>query len=303
MLRIMEQKTAYKVLIMSITVNVLLSILKFAAGIAGNSSAMISDAADSASDVFSTIVVIIGIKASVKEADAEHPYGHERMESVAAVIISAVLLLTGLSIGFDGIKHIVEGNYVNDDAPSFIALIAAVVSIIIKEFMFRYTKSVAKKIHSDSILADAWHHRSDALSSVGSFSGILGSMLGFKIADSLASIIICVLILKAGIDIATDAINKMVDKSCDIDTEQKIKGIIQNEAGVVRLDDIKTRMFGSRIYVDIIIETDGDIPLRDAHEIAERVHDKVEVCCPQVKHCMIHVNPAEQDDMSGDSIP
>ncbi|WP_219711890.1 cation diffusion facilitator family transporter, partial [Clostridioides difficile] len=167
----------------------------------GKSSAMLSDAVHSASDVLSTIVVMVGIKISEKQPDREHPYGHERMECVASIILSVALAITGAGIGYSGIKKIFSEQYNTLSAPSGIALTAAVLSIVIKEWMYWFTRNAAKHTNSDALMADAWHHRSDALSSVGSLIGILGARLGYAILDPIASVVICGCILKAALDI------------------------------------------------------------------------------------------------------
>lgn len=192
----------------TLIINLGLSLLKFAAGYIGKSSAMLSDAVHSASDVLSTIVVMVGIKISEKQPDKEHPYGHERMECVASIILSVALAITGAGIGYSGIKKIFSGQYNTLSVSSGIALTAAVLSIVIKEWMYWYTRSAAKHTNSDALMADAWHHRSDALSSVGSLIGILGARLGYAILDPIASIVICGCILKAALDIFKESINK-----------------------------------------------------------------------------------------------
>jgi len=287
---------AIRVSIITIIVNMVLSVMKFIAGIIGNSGAMISDAVHSASDVFSTFVVIAGVKMSEKEEDREHPYGHERMECVAAVILAGLLAAVGFFIGFSGIKKISGGGYDELEVPGVFALVAAVISIAVKEWMFRYTRAVAKRVNSGALMADAWHHRSDALSSVGSFVGILFAILGYPVMDSVASVIISVCIIKAAYDVFKDAFDKMVDHSCDDETESEIRSIVMEIDGVKGIDVFKTRIFGAKIYVDMEISADGDMTLRDAHEIAEKVHDAVEEKCTGCKHCMVHVNPYVDDE-------
>jgi cation diffusion facilitator family transporter len=215
------------------------------------------------------------------------------MECIAAVILAAALGATGAGIGYNGIMTIYSGAYNEMKIPSAAALITAVISIIVKELMYQFTKITAKQINSDALMADAWHHRSDALSSVGSFAGIGGAMLGYPIFDSIAAIIICIFILKAAVDIAVDSVNKLVDKSCGDEIEKNISDIILAQNGVMALEDIKTRMFGAKIYVDIIIAVNGNLTLYEAHDIAELVHDEVEKNFENVKHCMVHVNPYE----------
>ncbi len=288
------QRIASKVSWVTIVVNVALALFKTLAGIAAHSNAMISDAIHSASDVFSTIVVMIGIKLSAKESDKEHPYGHERMECVAAILLSVVLFITGAAIGLEAAKDILAGNYAELQAPGLLALAAAVVSIAVKEGMYWYTRHYAKKIDSSALMADAWHHRSDAFSSVGALAGIGGARLGFPIMDSIASLVIFVFIAKAACDIFMDAIDKMVDHACDEETEEKIMACVQAEPNVRGIDLLQTRVFGNKIYVDVEIKVNGEYTLYQAHEIAERVHDKIEKELPKVKHIMVHVNPEKQ---------
>lgn len=256
---------------------------------------MISDAIHSASDVGSTFVVIVGVNLSSKKSDKEHQYGHERMECVSSIILSGLLLATGIGIGMNGIENIIKSTSGASIAiPGTLALIAAVVSIVVKEWMFWYTRGAAKKINSGALMADAWHHRSDAMSSVGAFIGILGARLGFPILDPIASVAICILIVKASVDIFRDAIDKMVDHSCDEATEESMREVIMGVKGVKGIDLLQTRLFGSKMYVDIEISADGTIPLDEAHDIAENVHHTIESKFKNVKHCMVHVNPVNE---------
>lgn len=286
-----NEAIAMKVSFVSIIVNVVLSVFKFIAGVIAHSSAMVSDAVHSASDVFSTFVVIIGVKISSKEADENHQYGHERLESVASIILAMVLCATGLGIGGSGIRNITTGQYKQSVIPGILALVAAVVSIAVKEAMYWYTRMYAKKIDSTALMADAWHHRSDALSSIGSLIGIAGSIMGYRMCDSVASIVICVFIVKAAVDIFKDAISRMTDESCSKEVENRMADVILGREGVKRIDSLKTRKFGAKIYIDVEISVDGELKLIEAHAIAENVHDEIEKEFPGVKHCMVHVNP------------
>lgn len=286
-----ECKEAIKVSITSIIINFVLSIFKFIAGIIGVSSAMISDAVHSLSDVISTIVVIIGINISNRKSDRSHQYGHERFEPVASLILSMILFITGVLIGYNGILKIITGINGNLLEPTLIAVIAAIISILVKEWMYHYTKNTAKKINSSALMADAWHHRSDSMSSIGSLIGIVGAKIGFPILDPIAAIIICFFIIKASIDIMKDSIYKLVDKSIDDETENKMKETVLNINGVLELDLIKTRIFGNKVYVDIEISADKNLTLANSHKIAKKVHDDIENNFKNVKHCMVHVNP------------
>ena len=284
------EKIAMKVSIISIIANVVLAAFKLVAGILAHSSAMVSDAIHSASDVFSTFVVMIGIKIASKEPDEEHPYGHERMECVAAIILATILCITGLGIGKNALQFI-TGNSSEVSVPGMLALIAAIVSIIVKEAMFWYTRHYAKKIDSGALMADAWHHRSDALSSIGAFIGIIFARMGYVMMDSIACLVICVFIVKAAYDIFKDAIDKMVDKSCSLEVEAEIRTIVMSVDGVKGIDSLSTRLFGNKMYVDIEIRADGEKTLNETHEIAEAVHDSIEAQFEKVKHIMVHVNP------------
>ena len=287
------QKVANRVSMITIIGNIALSVIKLIAGIIAHSNAMISDAVHSASDVFSTIVVIIGIKLASKKSDKEHPYGHERLECVAAIVLAIVLFITGLGIGMEALKNIVSGDYENLMVPGILALIAAILSIVAKEGMYWYTRYYAKKIDSSALMADAWHHRSDAFSSIGALVGIAGSRLGFPIMDSIASLVIFVFIVKAASDIFKDAIDKMVDHSCDEEMETQLRNCVMRNPNVHKIDVLRTRIFGNKIYVDVEIALDGSITLQDAHDVAEKVHNDIEKTFPKVKHIMVHVNPAK----------
>ena len=293
----MENKTKVtnRVSAVSIIVNIILSALKFFAGVFAHSSAMISDSVHSLSDVLSTFAVIAGVNLSEKRSDKDHPYGHERLESIFSIILACMLFATGIGIGYAGVRGIIYGTYTE---PGMFALIAAAVSIIVKELMYQYTIVAAKRVKSTALKADAWHHRSDALSSVGALVGIAGAMLGYPICDPIASIVICLFIIKAAWDIFYEAVNQLVDRSCDEETEKRLREVVTNQDGVLCVDLIRTRLFGSRMYVDVEIGADGCLSLYDSHAIAERVHDEIEREFSDVKHCMVHVNPKNIEDFT-----
>lgn len=287
-----EKNLATHVSFVSIIINILLSIFKMLAGIFARSGAMISDSIHSASDVFTTFIVIIGIKISNKKPDDDHPYGHERIESIAGILLALVLGIIGIGIGYAGIEKIIVGVKGDLIIPGTLALIAAIVSIIVKEWMYWYTRGAAKKVNSSALMADAWHHRSDSLSSIGSLIGIGGAMLGLPIMDPIASVIICFFIIKAAFDILKDATGRLIDKACDENTKIKIIEIIEAIDGVILIDELKTRLFGNKIYIDVEIQCDGNLSLYKSHEIAETVHLQIEELIENVKHCFVHVNPA-----------
>lgn len=288
-----ESTMVRRMSLVSLVGNSVLATFKFFAGFLGHSQAMISDAVHSLSDVFSTFVAIIGVKMANKKADKTHPYGYDRLECAFSLLLCAILFMVGCMIGYSGLSNILGITSSPTIVPSTIALVAAIVSIIVKEAMFHYTKHYAQLINSSVFMADAWHHRSDALSSVGALIGIGGSMLGFPLLEPLASLCICVCILKAAIDIGRDALVKMLDTSCQEDFEQQIAKFIMAQEGVLGLDVLHTRMFGNKVYVDAEIAVDGKLTLTCAHAIAHQVHDGVESKFTSVKHIMIHVNPAK----------
>lgn len=284
----MRERIIYKVSKISILANILLSAVKVFMGIISNSSALISDAIHSLSDVISTFVVIIGTKLASKDDDSEHNYGHDRFECVASIILSMILLFVAFILIINSIGKL--NSNIEYNKPMSIGIYATILSIVVKELMYWYTRHYALKIESSLLLADAWHHRSDALSSVGAFIGILLEQFNIKYADTYATIVISLFILKVAYDIFKDAIEKMVDKACDNDTIASMTRLVNEISGVERIDLLKTRVFGSKIYVDIEIAADGEMTLREAHTIAENVHDTLEKEFNNIKHCMVHVN-------------
>ena len=286
-----NEQVAMRVARNSIIINVILSAFKLFAGIVGQSAAMVSDAIHSITDLFSTVIAMIGVKLASKKPDKEHPYGHERLECVATLLLAALVFTVGIGIGWAGIQRIVSGDYSEIALPGLLALTAAVVSIGVKESVYWYVRAAAKKIDSSALMADAWHSRADGLSSIGSFIGILGARLGFPILDSVAAIVICLFILKTAFSIFLDAVRKMTDRACDDETVDEMRRVILAQKSVDGIDQLKTRLFGNKIYVDVEICTNPLGTLQEAHNIAQCVHDAVEEHFPKVKHCMVHVNP------------
>ncbi len=296
-------RQAMKVSRNNILCNLFLSAFKLFAGLAGHSAAMISDAVDNLSDAFSTVIVMIGIRASTKKADRDHPYGHERFECVAAIVLAVVLCLTGLGIGLGGLRTVLSGDGASLQVPTLLPLFAAILSIFVKEAMYWYTKKAAKKLHSGALMADALHHRSDVLTSLSSFLGIFGARLGLPLLDPLASVVICLFILKTACDIFLDAISKMTDKACDQETEEALRRLILEQEAVLGIDLMRTRLFGDKIYVDVELQAPGDMSLTESHAMAHTVHDAIEETFPLVKHCMVHVNPTRSEAPDSEDRP
>ena len=280
-------------------VNIFLSLLKTAVGFAANSTALIADGVNSISDVLSTIVVMVGIKLAGRKSDKDHPYGHERLESAAALILAVFIIISGLMIGYEGIMKVIAGSAGELEVPGAIALVAALITMAVKESLYWYTKAAAKKTGSSSLLAVAWDHRSDVLSGAGAFVGILGARIGVSILDPIASVVISLLILRLGGTIFRDAIRKMTDTSCDDAFVNEIKELTLAQNDVLGVDRIRTRLFGDKVYVEIEISADRSMTLEGAHDAAQRVHDAIEKKYEKVKHCMVHVNPVERVEASG----
>ncbi len=286
------QAAATKVSVISMGTNVILTVAKFAAGVIAHSGAMISDAVHSASDIFSGLIVLIGVRISSKAPDEKHPYGHERFECVAALLLSGILALVGGTIGVNAVKDIISGR--EQEVPGILALVAAVASIVTKETLFWYTRGYAKKYRSTALHAEAWHQRSDALSSIGALLGIAGARMGVPVMEPIASLIIALFILRVAVRIFRDAIDQMVDHSANEETEAAFRETALEQPGVRGVELLRTRMFGNRVYVDLEIAVDPEMKLSAAHEIAEQVHDAIEQTYPDVKHIMVHVNPAKE---------
>ena len=285
-----RQKIGMQISRNTFLLNMLLAVIKFTAGILGHSTVMISDALNNATDSITTIVVLIGIKIGSKEADSNHPYGHERLESITSIIVGALILFTGVAIFYNAIQVLITGAY-EQNPPSITLLAIATVSIIAKELMYRYTKIGAMKIDSEAMLADALNHRADVFVSLASIVGISGARMGFAFADPLLSLVVCLFIFKVAIETFKEAISKLVDTACDEETINLIAEVILRVDGVIDIDELMTRMFGTRIYVDVEISVDENLSLKVAHDISEEVHDQVEAVFPKVKHCMVHINP------------
>lgn len=284
------KRVTMQVSTVGIVCNAALTVFKLVAGIVAHSSAIVADAVHSASDILGSLIVMIGAIFSNKAADASHPYGHEKLECIASILLGNILVLVGAAIGYTGITKIIHGETLA--APGMLALIAAVVSIVVKEALYWYTIAAAKRIRSVSLKAEARaEHARKAADGRQRIRAVM-PCLGLPILDPIASIVICLFIFKVAFGIFRESIDRLVDRAADTDTVAAMRRTMLRTPGVVRVDDLKTRLFGSRTYVDAEIAVDGALPLRDAHAIAERVHHELEHDFPDVKHCTVHVNPA-----------
>jgi cation diffusion facilitator family transporter len=279
-------------------VNSILAICKMLAGILGQSSVLITDAINSIGDVATNIVVYISAIFSRREKDKDHPYGHEKYDSVISIFLGIAILYTAYEVGRAAIEKLYDF-FVNGTAipsPAWYTIIVAFVTIVVKELLFRKTKKDAKLAKSSALLAQAWDHRSDTIASFGAALGIAGVWLGFGFLDPIISIVIAVFILRLGIKIINSGINQVVDQAADDLTVEKIKEIADKYKEVKSIDEIKTRKFGMKMYADLEIGLDYSLTLEAAHNIAEQLHDEIEQKIPDILHCMIHVNPYYKDN-------
>ncbi len=294
-----REKIGNRVLVTTIYGNVLLTIVKAIAGSIAGSTAMVSDAVHSLSDVLSTIVAMIGMKISSKPADESHHYGHGRAETVATKILAMLIILTGFGIGWTGLKGLINATY---SKPGIPALWAAFLSIGVKEWMYRYTRKKGEQIKSNALIADAHHHRSDALSSVTALIGIAGGRLGYPILDPIAGIAVAVLIIKTGVELYWQAIQELVDRAPKPEVLKEIARTTVHTNGVINVHDIKARNYGPQVYVDLTICVNRFIPVYEGHEIAHSTVDHIKKHLPEVKDVLVHVNPCahvlDKDDYS-----
>jgi cation diffusion facilitator family transporter len=280
---------ANKVTIKSIIWNIILTVVKIFAGIVGRSNAMIADGLHSASDIISSVGVLIGNKIANTPNDKEHNYGHEKAETLVSFLLSILLIVVSLKIGFSALKSILNLDKVQ--VPTLLPLIVAIISIAIKEYQYRITIKVANKINSPSLKADAWHHRSDALSSVAAFVGIGGALLGFKALDPIASIVVALFVAKVGTEILKGSANELMDYSIDPSQEKQIVEIAENTQGVINLGEIRTRKHGATAYVDLTICVNKDLTVYEGHEIATKLEKRIIEDMQFVKGITVHVEP------------
>ncbi len=280
-------KVGTKVSINTIIANIILGLIKVIAGIIASSNAMIADGVHSFSDVITTFGVIIGLKLSNKPDDKCHPYGHEKIESISALFLAMILFAVAIGIGFGGIVSIINGDV---KKPGVLAILAAIISIIVKEWMYFYTIKYAKKLNSSSLRADAWHHRSDSLSSLGALVGIIAARMGFPIFDSAVAVIISTIIMKVAYDVIQESIGQLIDSSAKEENVREFYSRLKGIDGIRRIDSLKTRQHANKIYVDVEVSVDSILTVEEGHHIAVLIHNSIEEN-PLVKHCMVHINP------------
>lgn len=290
-----DYKQGEKVTIWCIIGNIALTIFKLLAGIFGNSNAMVADALHSASDIIATSAVLIGIQVAKKPFDKKHPYGHGKAEPIVASFVGITLVAAAVFI----IKGIVDSMIGHTfTTPTYLALAAAVLSIVIKETMYRITYAAGKKINSESIMADAWHHRSDAYSSIGTLAGISGSIIGkglgvsfLEYLDPVAGAAVACFIFKIAFDILKHSLKNLMDSAPDDEKIKKIADLVVNVEGILSIPVIKGRYIGQRLFIDMEIEVDSENTVSEGHDIANETRRKVIEDIDDVYEVLVHVEP------------
>ncbi len=290
-----REKKIYRVTLMGSVVNVILLVFKFIAGILGGSAAMIADAVHSLSDFLTDIIVIAFVRISSKPEDEDHDYGHGKYETLATSIIGLALLMVGLYIFYNGARQIWDVMHGAEiEQPGLVALIAAIVSILLKEWTYRFTVSVGKKVESQAVIANAWHHRSDALSSIGTAIGIGGAILlgkGWAVLDPVAALVVSVFIVKTALGLLSTSSGELLEKSLPKEVEKKIVDIVESEPEVSEVHHLCTRRIGSNIAIEMHIRMPGEISLKDSHTRASNIERKLRQHFGEHTHINLHVEP------------
>ena len=292
-----REKSIYKVTWIGSIVNFLLLLFKFIAGILGHSSALIADAVHSLSDFITDIIVIVFVKISGKPEDEDHKYGHGKYETLATALIGIALFAVGaglLANGVTKVSEVMKGATL--PAPSIIALIAASVSIIAKEILYRYTVQMGKKLDSQAVIANAWHHRSDAFSSIGTFAGIGGAIfLGekWRILDPIAAVLVSAFIIKVAIELIKPCVDELLEGSLPADMEQKILDVIASFPEISSPHHLRTRRIGNHIAIEVHLRMDGQTTLENAHAVATQVENRLKEEFGANTHIGIHMEPVK----------
>lgn len=290
-----REKRIYRVTLMGSVVNVILLVFKFIAGILGGSAAMIADAVHSLSDFLTDIIIIAFVRISSKPEDEDHDYGHGKYETLATSIIGLALLMVGLYIFYNGARQIWDVMHGAEiEQPGLVALIAAIVSILLKEWTYRFTVSVGKKVESQAVIANAWHHRSDALSSIGTAIGIGGAILlgkGWAVLDPVAALVVSVFIVKTALGLLTTSSGELLEKSLPKEVEKKIVDIVESEPEVSEVHHLCTRRIGSNIAIEMHIRMPGEISLKDSHTRASDIERMLRQHFGEHTHINLHVEP------------
>lgn len=284
---------ANKVLIFVIVTNILLVVVKLWAGYLSSSKALIADGLHSASDVVATTGVLIGLIVARKPRDDAHQYGHEKIETIVTFLLAIILIYTGFQIGMSSVVAIVRREAIT---PTRFALYTAFASIVLKEFQYHITMRVGKKINSSALIADAWHHRSDALSSVAAWFGILGARMGFYFLDPLAGVTVSVIVMKVGFNIFKSCFHELIDVSIHPRDLEKVRKLILKQEHIQYINDIRSRKHGSKVYIDVKVCVNPYLEVYKGHEVAEEVEKIIKSEVVNVKDVVVHLDPCFRID-------
>lgn len=292
-----REKDIYKVTAIGSAVNIALTAFKFVAGIVGRSSAMVADAVHSLSDLLTDVIIVVFVRAASKPTDRTHEYGHGKFETLATLIVGCILFLVGIGIMVSGVEDGIKFfNGHPGERPRMIALIAAVLSIALKEAVFRYTLHKGRRINSPILIANAWHHRSDAYSSIATLIGVAGSMFlgeNWRFLDPLAAIVVSFYICKSGYDVIKPSTDELLEKSLPSETENEIRKLLKSVEGIEGVHQLKTRKIGSRIAIEAHTMMDGNLSLEEAHHIASKAETKIRKRFGKKTHVGIHMEPSK----------
>lgn len=288
-----RERKIYKVTLVGTAVNALLIVLKFVAGFVGRSSAMVADAVHSLSDFVTDAIVLIFVKIADKPRDRTHEYGHGKYETMATMVIGLILIATGLGLMWNGIDHIVRSLHGETlPRPRMIAFVIAVVSIASKEWLYHYTKRIGKQVNSQAVIANAWHHRSDAISSMGTMVGIAGAMFfDWRILDPIAAVVVSIFIIKSGYDIMHPMVSELLEAALPDAQQREIVKIVDSVEGIHDVHNLRTRRIGNNIAVDLDVKMNGHLTLAHAHMLATQAEQALKKKYGQGTIVNIHMEP------------
>lgn len=293
-----RSKEAKKITLFGFWVNSILTVCKIYAGIIGKSSAMVADGIHSLSDFLTDVIVLVGFKFSEQPEDECHNYGHDKYETLATTLISIFLVIVGFEILKSGIRNIIlvfQGELLPQ--PKMIALVAAIISIATKEFLYHYTVAAGKRMNSSAITANAWHHRSDALSSIGTLIGIGGAILlgdQWTILDPIASVVVSILIFKVAMEILLPAINELMESALCEEEKEKIEIVLNNCKDIKGYHRLRTRKLGTKVIIELHILVDEGLNIRLAHQIATTIENEIKDIFGNISIITIHIEPFEE---------
>jgi len=297
MLNELKKNPGTRIILIGALANLFLSVFKIAGGIVGRSTAMVADGIHSLSDLLTDVVVLFSHKIGQLPADENHPYGHGRAETIGATLVGAVIIVAGFGLAYRSWEIITTDAF---RTPSWPAAAAAVVSIAVNEILFRTTRSVGEATKSPSLVANAWHHRSDAISSIAALIGIGGAMVGYPIMDPIAAIFVSVMIVKVGYDIAFSGLSDLMDTALSEDETRRIATMINGLPGVVQTHNLRTRRIGGDVLMDVHILVDHEVSVTEGHQIAETVRRKLIRTMDDVQDVLVHVDT--EDDAKFETI-